>query len=129
MTIKEDTTGRGGNVGYKMVRSKVVKGPDGHGKMVTAAREALMQKLGRDPGPNIVAAHKGFGAHHGSDQAARWETRAYNTAESDYNHDGSISIKDKIALKKYKQAKTKPTPKGITEKLNANRRRDKSGTK
>lgn len=127
MTIKDKTTGAGGNRGYRMVRSKISKGKDGYGKMVTEAREKLMQKLGYDPGYNVVAAHKNFGAHHGKDQEAEWQSRSWNTAQSDFNHDGHLSVADKIKLNKYKKDKPKPKAVGITEKFNA--RRTKSARK
>jgi hypothetical protein len=83
MAIRESTTGRGGNVAYGMVRSKIAKGKDGYGKVVSKAREALMEKLGKDPGVDTVAMHKRSGSHFEKNGgAADWGSRAENTAES-----------------------------------------------
>lgn len=121
MTIKEKTTGRGGNVAYRMQRSKYIKGPDGHGAVVTAAREALIAANGgKDPGYNVVAAHDSFGSHHGKNQDARWETRAYNTAESNMHRAGGLSIKDKIKLKSYKEPQKERT--AVSEKIKTKKR-------
>ncbi len=123
MTIKDKTTGEGGNRGYKMVRSKYLKGPDGHGRVITAAREALIAKNGgKDPGENVVAAHKNFGAHHGDDQVATWQSRSWNTAESNMNRKDGISATDKLKLKSYNKKKD---AKKLTEKFN-DRRKHKS---
>lgn len=122
MTIKENTTGRGGNVGYKMVRSKFVKGKDGYGKVITAAREQLLKSNGgKDPGPDVVAAHKNFGAHHGDDQISKWKSRAWNTAESNMHRKDGISATDKMRLKKYKGEQEAKPKKSATEKLDARR--------
>lgn len=81
--IKDKTTGNGGHRAYDMVRSKISKGKDGYGKMVSRAREALMQKLGKDPGEDVVAMHKNSGSHFEKNGgAASWGSRADNTAES-----------------------------------------------
>lgn len=83
MGIRDKVTSNGGSRAYYMVRSKVSKGPDGYGKVISAAREKLLQKLGRDPGVDTVAMHKEFGSHfEKSGGAADWGTRAENTAES-----------------------------------------------
>jgi hypothetical protein len=107
MTIKDKLTTKGGNRSYSMTRSKIAIDPKtGYGKVVTLARETLMRKLGRDPGPNVVAAHKSFGAHHShnpEEQQASFKSRAYNTAESNMNRDHGISMSDKIKLRKYKK--------------------------
>lgn len=81
--IRDKLTTKGGARGYDEVRSKISKGPDGYGKVVTKAREALMQKLGRDPGKNIVAMHKKGGSHFEKDGGAfTIGTMAENTADS-----------------------------------------------
>lgn len=81
--IRDKFTTEGGNRAYNMVRSKVVKGKDGYGKVVSVAREKLMQRLGRDPGEDMVAEHKNGGSHFEKDGgAADWGTRADNTADS-----------------------------------------------
>ena len=81
--IRDKVTTNGGNRAYNMVRSKIVKGKDGYGKVVSAARERMMEKLGRDPGYNTVAAHDRGGSHFekngGEFDVA---SRAENTAES-----------------------------------------------
>lgn len=84
MTIKDKKTTAGGNRGYKMVRSKNVKGPDGYGKVITKARENMISKGGgKDPGYNVTANHTTGGAHHEEDGGKfRKGTRAENTAES-----------------------------------------------
>lgn len=84
MAIKEKKTTRGGNVGYKMVRSKYVKGPDNQGKVITAAREKMIAANGgKDPGYNVTANHITGGSHHEEDGGKfRKGTRAENTAES-----------------------------------------------
>jgi hypothetical protein len=80
---EEHTSTGGGGISYAMVRSKVSRGKDGYGKVVSLARERLMQKLGRDPGVDTVAAHYEPGAHKEADGGkARFESRGENTAES-----------------------------------------------
>lgn len=52
MTIRDKTTGEGGNRAYSMVRSKLVKGKDGYGKVISLAREKMLSLLkakGVDP--------------------------------------------------------------------------------
>lgn len=119
MTIKDKVTTAGGNRGYKMQRSQVLKGPDGYGRVVTAARERLLQKLGKDPGKDMVASHVNPGSHHGADQDSYWATRGRNTAESNMNRKDGISVEDKIRLKNYKSPKEEP--KKLSEKFNARR--------
>ncbi len=119
MTIREKVTTRGGSVGYKQVRSKISMGKDGYGKSVTVAREKLMQKLGRDPGPNVVAAHSSFGSHFGGDkdQASKFATRGWNTAESNMNRADGLSATDKLKLRNYKSpVKPKKNLKDIIKK-------------
>lgn len=83
MAIRDRKTTNGGNRAYKMVRSKVVKGPDGNGKVITAAREKMLRRLGYDPGYNVTANHTTGGSHHEKDGGKfRKGTRAENTAES-----------------------------------------------
>ena len=83
MAKKDKTTGNGGNRGYKMVRSKVVKGPDGYGKVITKAREQLLRKLGYDPGYNKVAMHEKGGSHHGEKQGkVKWGSRKENSSDA-----------------------------------------------
>lgn len=71
-------------IGYRRVRSKHVKGPDGYGKVILEAREKLIEKNGgKDPGPNTVAAHYTPGPHFEKGGGrARWKTRGENSAES-----------------------------------------------
>lgn len=63
MTIKDDTTGEGGNRAYSMVRSKFVKGKDGYGRVISLAREKMLASLkarGIDPSKvskDTVAGH------------------------------------------------------------------------
>ena len=105
MTIRDKLTTKGGNRGYSMVRSKYVKGPDGFGKVITLARETLIGRNGgKDPGRDVVAAHKDFGAHHSKDvkdQEATFKSRSWNTSESNMNRDAGISATDKLKLKNY----------------------------
>jgi hypothetical protein len=71
-------------IGYKKVRSKFVKGPDGYGKVISVAREHLIsENKGKDPGKDTVARHLKPGAHFEKDGGkARWGSRGDNTAES-----------------------------------------------
>lgn len=97
MTIHDKTTGAGGNRAYYLVRSKIAKGKDGHGKVVTQEREAMMEKLGYDPGPDKVAMHDTFGSHTSHEMEGFHEgTRAENTAESNKNR--AKRVKEKIQL-------------------------------
>ena len=83
MAIRDKKTTNGGSRGYKMVRSKIAKGKDGYGKMVTLAREKMMKRLGYDPGPNVTANHTKGGSHHEKDGGKfKKGTRSENTAES-----------------------------------------------
>jgi hypothetical protein len=70
--------------GYHLVRSKHVKGKDGYGKLVIEAREKLMDANGgKDPGPDVVAAHYKPGAHFEKGGGkARFLSRGMNTSES-----------------------------------------------
>ena len=69
--------------GYKLMRSKHVKGKDGYGKIVQADREKHMDKNGgKDPGPNKVIAHKSAGSHKKPGDSYEVKTRGENTAES-----------------------------------------------
>lgn len=70
--------------GYKLVRSKHVKGPDGYGKIMSLARENLIHKNGgKDPGKDVVAAHYEPGAHFEKDGGkARFKSRGWNTSSS-----------------------------------------------
>lgn len=122
---KYHDTGKGGAEGYRMVRSKYLKGPDGYGKTITQARENLIaaDPQHRDPGPDVVAAHVNPGVHQGSDQAAKWETRQWNSAEMGMRHDGHLSAADKLKLKQYEREKPKAKIKNVTEKLNARSRK------
>lgn len=123
MTIKENKTTKGGNIGYRETRSKYVKGPDGYGKVITVARENLIKKLGYDPGKDVVASHVNPGAHHGADQESYWASRGRNTAESNMNRDNGISIKDKIKLRSYKAPKLES--KKVSEIFNERRRKSR----
>lgn len=83
MSKKDKVTTNGGGRAYYMVRSKVAKGKDGYGKVVSKAREKMMQRLGYDPGYNTTANHTKSGSHHEkSGGEFRKGTRAQNTAES-----------------------------------------------
>lgn len=97
MTIRDKKTTEGGNRAYSMVRSKIVKGKDGYGKVVSKARETLMEKLGRDPGVDVVAEHKTGGSHFEKNGgAASWGTRADNTADSNRARAKKKKFSDKI---------------------------------
>jgi len=73
-------------VGYDMVRSKYVKGPDGYGAVISELREKLLAKSGgKDPGRNVVAMHKYPGEHRGDgakDLMGKFGSRGKNTADS-----------------------------------------------
>jgi hypothetical protein len=69
--------------GYKLVRSKHLKGKDGYGRLVQADREAHLDKNGgKDPGKDKVIAHKNPGSHKTPGDGYTLKTRAENTAES-----------------------------------------------
>jgi hypothetical protein len=83
MRIRDKVTTEGGSRGYEQVYSKIAKDEHGKPKRITVAREKLIQKLGRDPGYNVVAMHVKDGSHFEKDGgAANWGTRGENTAES-----------------------------------------------
>ena len=71
-------------IGYKKVRSKYSKGPDGYGKVMIEARERLIAKNGgKDPGKNTVAGHYDGGPHFEKGGGrARFISRGRNTADS-----------------------------------------------
>ncbi len=96
MAKRDAKTTKGGNRAYKMVRSKVSKGKDGYGKVVSAAREKLMQKSGKDPGYNTVAKHEKDGSHFEEDGGkAKFGSRASNTADANKKRKFSDKIKEK----------------------------------
>ncbi len=70
--------------GYRMVRSKYLKGPDGYGRVISVARENLIKKNGgKDPGEDVVAAHYEPGAHLEKDGGkARFKSRGWNTTQA-----------------------------------------------
>ena len=95
-----------------MVRSKYVKGPDNYGKVIPLAREILIKKNnGVDPGPKIVAAHKNFGSHFGTDakdQEADFKSLSWNSAQSNMHRDkDGYTATDKIRMKNYKDPEKK----------------------
>lgn len=95
MAIHDKTTGAGGSRAYEMVRSKISKGPDGYGKVVTVEREKMMQKLGRDPGEDNVFMHKTGGSHFDKKgDPGKMGTRSENTAEA--NKARAKKIRNKI---------------------------------
>jgi len=74
---------RGGGVAYHNVRSKIAKYDNGDPKVVTVEREKMMEKLGKDPGYNVVAMHTSGGSHVGhSGDSFTMGTRAKNTSDS-----------------------------------------------
>jgi len=74
---------RGGGVAYHNVRSKIAKYANGEPKVVTVEREKMMEKLGKDPGYNVVAMHKTGGSHVGhSGDPFTMGTRSENTSDS-----------------------------------------------
>ena len=103
-TNRNVTTGSGKGSYYK-VRSKILKGKDGYGRVVTQEREKLLEKFGKDPGPDVVAMHKSFGAHP-SKKIDPWRvgTRAENTAESNVHRK---KLSDKIKDRGCNTKKTK----------------------
>lgn len=85
----------GGNKAYDMTRSKIVKGKDGYGAVITKAREDVLQEIKARKGlaaakkagenSNLVARHRKPGAHKGDaagDESAYLGTRGDNTTES-----------------------------------------------
>ncbi len=96
MTIRDKVTTEGGNRGYRMMRSKIAKDKNGYGKVVSVAREKLMQKLGKDPGYNVVAAHDKPGSHFEKD-GGEFDpaTRSENTAESNKLRKFKKKLKEK----------------------------------
>lgn len=75
---------------YHYVRSKIAKGKDGYGKVISVDREKMMKKLGKDPGPNVVPEHITNGPHKDPKGAPfKIGTRSSNTADS--NKDRSKS--------------------------------------
>lgn len=96
MAKKDAKTTNGGGRAYRMVRSKVAKGKDGYGKVVSVAREKLMEKLGKDPGYNTVAKHEKDGSHFEKDGGkAKWGSRASNTSDANKKRKFSDKIKEK----------------------------------
>jgi hypothetical protein len=89
---------------YRKVRSKFVKDESGkYGRVVTVAREKLIEKNGgKDPGPDVIAFHTEGGSHWGDkgDDKAIWSTKAQNTAESNMRRAGKkkSEIKKKLKL-------------------------------
>jgi len=80
---RNSDTAKGGGYGYHLVRSKILKGKDGYGKVISVDREKMVKKLGRDPGPDVVVQHKEGGAHKDKDgDDFKIGTRSENTAES-----------------------------------------------
>ncbi len=125
MAIHEKTTAKGGNIGFRMVRSKYVTGPDGYGKTINIARENLIaaDPKHRDPGPNVVASHFSPGSHwkKSDDQKARWQTREWNSAEMGMMQGkgkAGLSVADKIKLKQLENQKPKAKVRSISEKIN-----------
>ncbi len=111
MTIKDKLTTKGGNRAYSMVRSKISHDKKGYGIVVPLGRELAMQKLGYDPGKNVVFAHGEFGAHHGKSadsQAGEFKSRAWNSAQSNMHRDkDGYTATDKIRMKNYKDPEKK----------------------
>lgn len=69
--------------GYKLVRSKHLKGSDGYGRIVQADKERhLDNNGGRDIGKDKVIAHKSAGSHKTPGDDYTVKTRGENTAES-----------------------------------------------
>ena len=85
----------GGGLSYDMVRSKIVKGRDGYGAVITKAREDMLQEIKARKGLaeakkvgenyNLVARHRKPGAHRNDavgDETAYLGTRGANSRES-----------------------------------------------
>ena len=89
---------------YDKQRSKHVKGKDGYGKVISVAREKLLDKNGgKDPGPDVVAFHVEGGSHKNGktdDEKAIWAPKGKNTSESNMRRGGRVKayIKKKLKL-------------------------------
>lgn len=80
--------------GYKLVRSKHLKGKDGYGRIVQKDRESYLDKNGgKDPGKDKVIAHDSPGSHKKPGSGYKLKTRGENTAESN-------SIRSKVRKKR-----------------------------
>jgi len=80
--------------GYKLIRSKHLKGKDGYGRIVQADREKEMDKSnGKKLGKNKVIAHKSPGSHKSPGDSYEVKTRGENTAESN-------RIRDRVRKKR-----------------------------
>jgi hypothetical protein len=96
--IRDKLTTKGGNRGYEMIRSKISKGPDNYGKVVTVEREKMMKKMGKDPGVDVVAMHETFGSHfNNKGDPFHPGTRSENTAESNKHR---AVVRKRLMLKK-----------------------------
>lgn len=101
MAIHDKTTGAGGSRAYYQVRSKIAKGKDGHGKVISIEREKMLERLGYDPGPDVVFQHKTGGSHFDkSGDPGEMGSRADNTSDS--NKARSKRVREKIELMKKK---------------------------
>jgi hypothetical protein len=94
-SLRDKVTTEGGSRGYHMTASKIAKDSSGNPQVVTVEREKMMQKLGYDPGYNVVAMHKTGGSHFNEkgDPFTKG-TRAQNTADS--NKARAKKFKDKF---------------------------------
>ena len=91
---------------YDKQRSKFLKDPKtGYGRVISVAREKLLEKNGgEDPGPDVVAFHIEGGSHKNGkteDEKAIWATKGQNTSESNMRRAGRVKeyIKKKLKLK------------------------------
>lgn len=99
--LRDKLTTEGGGRSYRMQTSKIAKDSSGNPQVVTVEREKMMQKLGYDPGYNVVAMHKTGGSHFNpkGDPFTKG-SRAENTSDS--NKARAKKFKDKFKTNKAK---------------------------
>lgn len=98
MTIRDKLTTEGGNRGYKMVRSKIDKDKKGYGKVISVAREKMLERIGHPVSSNTTANHTKPGSHFEKDGGEfKKGTRSENTAES--NRERAKKLKAKLSKK------------------------------
>jgi hypothetical protein len=99
--LRDKLTTEGGGRAYHMVSSKIAKDSSGNPQVVTVEREKMMEKLGRNPGRDIVAMHKTGGSHFNpKGDPFKMGTRAENTSDS--NKARAKKFKDKFKTDKAK---------------------------
>lgn len=80
---KDKFTTAGGNKAYHLKRNSIVRLPDGSGMPMSIERSNAIDKLGYNPGPNMVFMHDSFGSHSNpKGDSGHWGTRGENSTES-----------------------------------------------